>query len=235
VNRQHPITQLQSIRTNAAADITFALGDRYGVFGVTQSGKTTLVKRLLFAMRRNYPTARIYVYDSKWMGGDFADFPGIVRSREAPDALRMPGNVQVWQPPLNDRNEQDKWLKRILHAGNPAFIYIDELSSLGGRTGTRYPEGLDLVLKQGAGIDIGVAVSSQEVAKIPSNILKQLTHLFRFTINPPGEYDSRILDRLLQRPREDVGKNPAWHAFFYRNVHHGNARLYSFRDVRELL
>jgi hypothetical protein len=176
---------------------------------------------------------RVYVYDSKWKGGDFDGWPGIIQSEEAPDALRTPGNIQVWRPPFNSRVQQDIWLKRILADGNPAAVYIDELSSLGGRTGSRYPDGLDWILKQGAGMNIGLIAASQEVAGIPANIRKQMTHLVRFAVNPTAEYDWRTLDQALGRERSQHGVNPPRFGFYYRNTAE-SGKLYYFDDFRRL-
>lgn len=222
----------ERIERNVTSDsaITARLGDRWTIVGVTGSGKTTFCKALLSHIRKTYPAARLYIIDSKYKGGDFEQYPGIVRSQIAPDPLRAAGGTLVWQTPLDDRDQYHVFLERILHHGKPAFVYIDELSSLGGRTGQSYPVALAKLLKQGRGLDIGLAVTTQEAHYIPRQVLGMTTHLVRFALQ--DDQDARKIDRKLRRDNADIGVDPAWYGFLYRRLD-GPYRLYTFDSYRQ--
>lgn len=182
---------------------------------MTGSGKTTFTKELIHQLRAAYPTARTYILDSK-QAGDFSDFAGVIRSREAPDALATAGAIQVWQPELDNVGEYDVWLQRIYRARQPAIVVIDELSSL-STSGRSYPEGYALLMKQGRGLDISVITATQEAAYIPRQTLGQTTHLIRFRLL--DAYDARNVDAKLLRPRSEWGTNPASrYGFYYRRL-----------------
>ncbi len=209
--------------------IRIKLGDRWVIMGVTRSGKTTFAKRLLAELRKRYPNARYYIIDSKFRGGDFEDFPGVVRGEEVPDVLHAPG-VLVWQTPYDDPDKYGQFIENILKAGKPAIIFIDEISSLGRGEARTYPPALAKVLKQGGGLHIGVIINSQESVSIPRQILGQATHLVRFPLE--DEYDARRVDKKLLRPDNERGKNPPWYHFIYRRLEGLEAPML-FRDYRE--
>lgn len=198
---------------------------------MTGSGKTTFTKQLLTELQTAYPQARIYVLDSK-QAGDFSGMAGIIRSREAPDALRTAGAVQVWQPEMDDQAEYDQWLKRIYRSREPAIVIIDELSSLGGISGRRFPEGYPLLLKQGRGLRISVVSCTQEAAYIPRQTLGQITHLVRFRLL--NAYDARAVDEKLNRDRKLWGTNPpSRYGFLYRRLDDEPRAPYIYRDFRD--
>lgn len=209
--------------------LQISLGDRWAIVGMTRSGKTTFGRRLLQFLRNSYPAARVYVLDTKQIG-DFDDLPGRIKGPIVPDTLLTPGGVQVWQPPENDIKAYDQWLKKILGARKPAIVFIDELLSLGGRTGNSYPQGYNQLQTQGAGLDIGVISLSQEAAYIPRTLLGQTTHLVRFALL--DEHDALKVDKYLRRPKSERGTQPPRYSFYYRRVD-GTDDPLLFTDFRD--
>lgn len=176
-----------------------------------------MAKELLYRLRQAYPAARVYILDTK-QAGDFDSIDNAYRidSQEAPDALRTPGAVQVWQPPDDDLDEYDLWFKRILLARKPAVVKIDELSSIVDRRGEAPPYYRKLN-KLGRAFGIMLMSLSQEAAYIPRQTLGQTTHVVRFRLL--DGYDVRKLDKLVGRSKEEQGMDlPDPYGFIHRRI-----------------
>jgi len=167
-------------------------------------------------LRSAYPAARIYVLDTK-QAGDFDSLDGYrIDSQEAPDALRTPGALQIWQPPDDDLDEYDRWFKRILYARKPAIVKIDELSSIIDKRGEA-PEYYKKLNKLGRALGILLISLSQEAAYIPRQTLGQVTHVVRFRLL--DGYDVRKIDKLVGRAKEDHGLDlPDSYGFIHRRI-----------------
>jgi Cdc6-like AAA superfamily ATPase len=201
-------------RIGRKSAIHVSLADRWVALGMTGSGKTTWARELLSRLRSSYPAARLYVLDSKQMN-DFSALPGyFIRDQVAPDPIRQPGAVQIWQPPLDDVAQYSDWFTKILKARQPAVVLIDELSSLGGQSGRQFPLGYMLLAKQGRGLDISMVSLTQEAAYIPRVTLGQTSHLLRFRLL--NEHDQRVADKVLGR--QEKGEPPHQHGFYYRRL-----------------
>jgi len=175
-----------------------------------------MAKELLSRLRSAYPAARIYVLDTK-QAGDFDSLDGYrIDSQEAPDALRTPGALQIWQPPDDDLDEYDRWFKRILYARKPAIVKIDELSSIIDKRGEA-PEYYKKLNKLGRALGILLISLSQEAAYIPRQTLGQVTHVVRFRLL--DGYDVRKIDKLVGRAKEDHGLDlPDSYGFIHRRI-----------------
>jgi hypothetical protein len=194
--------------------IHVSLQDRWVGLGMTGSGKTTWARELLTRLRSAYPAARTYILDSKQMG-DFAMFPGyVIRDQISPDALKEPGAIQIWQPPIDDVGQYSDWFLKILKAREPAIVLVDELSSLGGLHGRSFPLGYMQLSKQGRGLDICKISLTQEAAYIPRVTLGQTSHLLRFRLL--NEHDQRTADKMLGR--QDKGEPPHRYGFYYKRL-----------------
>jgi Cdc6-like AAA superfamily ATPase len=181
------------------------------------SGKTTWARELVKRLRLAYPAVRVYLVDSK-VQGDFDMFSGVkVASEIAPGVLSQPGELMVWQPSVDLVDEYDAFFNRILKHRQPAIVLIDELSSIGGKSGQSFPLGYMRLLKQGRGLEISIVTLTQDAAYIPRQVLGQASHLLRFRLN--DEYDDKKADRILQRPRAEWGTQPTGqYGFLYRRV-----------------
>ena len=185
---RHPLPSPQQLAQQAERELAAARGeaigtslaDRWFVLGQTGSGKTQFAKRLVRQLRALYPAAGVYVADSKG-GDDFTRWPGLVTEQDPPGPVG-PGGIQVWQPPADDVDAYDEWLHSILKARRPALVFIDELSSIGGKTGNSFPLGFAKLLKQGRSLGVAAVVCSQEAAYIPRQVHGQATHLVCFRL-----------------------------------------------------
>jgi hypothetical protein len=212
-----PLEAIRLPSESVQGGIQVALSDRWVGLGTTGTGKTTWARELLQRLQSAYPAVRTYILDSK-LAGDFDRFTGeFVGGQIPPRPLAKPGTTQIWQPPVDDVEQYGVWLENILKARQPAIVLIDELSSLGGRTGLSYPTGYFKLLKQGRGLDISAITLTQEAAYIPRQTLGQTTHLVRFRLQ--NEEDRRKADKVLGRSRSEYGKEPVGKfGFFYRRL-----------------
>ncbi len=208
--------------------IEASLQDRWTIPGITGCGKTTLAKRLVQELRRSYPAAHTYILDSKG-AGDFDDIPGLrIYDDVAPDALKTPGQVQIWSPPYDNLVAYHQWFEKILQARKPAIVLIDELSSLTGEKQNAYPIGYAKLMKQGRGLDISVISLTQEAAYIPRQTFGQTTHLLSFRLE--DEHDKRKVAKKLSIEWERTPRHP--YGFFYRRLDRPVA-TYEYRDWKE--
>lgn len=204
-------------KTHIGKRIVTSLEDQWAVVGVRRSGKSTWSRELLKHLRSAYPAMRTYILDSS-NDKDFRQFPGLhIETEQAPDPLHTPGGVQIWRPPIDDIEEYDKWLMRILRAEQPAIVLIDELSSLGGMHGRSFPRGYFILSKQGGKHGISLISCTQEAAYIPRVTLGQTTHLVRFRLL--DSHDAKKVDKLLRRAEDEWGVDPPdKFGFFHRRT-----------------
>lgn len=204
--------------------IVTSLEDRWGIWGTTGSGKTTLAKELVMHLQRAYPAARTYFLDTK-QSGDFDDVDALrVSDAVPPDPLRTPGASIIWEPPDEELDAFDEWFKKILHARDPAIVLVDELSTILNKAGggTLY---FNRLLKLGRSLGISVISLSQEAAYIPRNVLGQTTHVVRMRLL--NDYDGKKLDRAVGRPQEELGAPIAdKYGFWHRRTDSGTKGHY---------
>lgn len=216
-----------------AGQIEASLSDRWYILGVTGSGKTKFAKRLLRLLTGLYPTANLYVLDSKG-GDDFLGWPGLVPEQDPPAPLLRTGGVQVWQPPDDDSADYGAWFAGIKEARRPAIVLVDELSSIGGHGSTSFPVQFARLLKQGRSLRICMVTLSQEAAYIPRQVSKQTTHLVYFRLSPDDQHG-------LKQARALLGMQDAAHAleptgkygFFYRRLLPKPGASWEFDDLAD--
>lgn len=222
--------------TDARA-LPVSLSESWYVLGVRGSGKTRFAKRLARTLVGLYPGANLYVLDSKG-GDDFLGWPGLRRDEGAPPPLPGAGAIQVWQPPYDDTDEYGAWLESILKAGQPAVVYVDELSSLAANNaGTSYPVGLSKVMKQGRSLGVCPIILTQEAAYNPRTVIHQAAHFVYFRLGRDDEHGIRAACKLLGLPRPGPGEPPPepghpW-GFYYRPLLPAPGDTYEYRDLDE--
>lgn len=203
----------QRLAPRAGAPLV-SLSDRFTLLGWTGTGKTVAAKRLLVRLRALWPHVSVYVLDTKG-DDDFAGWSGRIESADVPKPVGK-GKTQVWAPPDDDRDAFGQWFGRILAAHDrtkPAAVLVDELSTIGGRTGQSFPVEFMRLQKLGRGKAVCCITLTQEAAYIPRQVLGQTTHLLRFGL--VDQNDAVRADRLVhgtterREPRET-------HGFWYR-------------------
>lgn len=199
------------------------------VVGTTNSGKTTLAKAWVRELQRLYPNVPLHVLDSKGQQ-DFAGWPGIVAQQAPPRPLTYgtAHAVQVWRPDFDSLLDYDAWFDTLFYTPGPSITLVDELSSLTRRDGTA-PDSFQKLMKQGRGKGKHVINLTQELVKIPRQVVTQTTHVFRFRL--VGEYDPRIGNRLVRRESGAVEPTHK-HGFFYARTDGHDAPVY-YRDLSE--
>jgi hypothetical protein len=185
-------------------------GQHWAIVGKTGTGKTYFKKKLVAARRAERPQIRTYILDTKHLG-DFSEKDGpIIKSDRAPDPLKTPGAILIWQP-SDDIDEYDTFFTRILNAGDEAIVDVDETVNL--KFGNRIPRGYGLILKQGRLPGISVINSTQEVAGAPREMFSQAKHLLAFRVN--NAYDEMMLRHQLRLPKEVDILPSRIHGFFH--------------------
>lgn len=171
-------------------------------------GKTKLIKEIISKKVTLQPFLNIYHIDTK-KRGDFTTADGVlIQSEVSPDAYRTTGNRMVWQPYYDDMEVYSTFFTRILEAGLPSIVDIDETINM--KFGSRIPRGLSILLAQGRLPGISVIGGTQEVAQSPRQLLSQATYIISFSLINP--YDERTMARMLHLESSSLGlkKHQFW-------------------------
>lgn len=229
--------------------LKMSLDDRWAVIGATGSGKTTFDQALVNtygnqALKAGKPIP-IYIIDSK-QTGDFdaytrAGVGQLAYGDEPPKPLRTfkNGLFTVWQPEDDDILLYDTFFHMIYKERRPCVILIDELSSICNSNATRYPAYYDKLLRQGRSMHICMISNTQSPSYIPANLIRQTTHLLRFTLN--DEYDTKKLDAQFGKQYGKAKDGTIWNppdrfGFIYRNLSRPrtvNPTIY-YRDMQQM-
>lgn len=221
--------------------IVFNFGDHTAIFGGTGSGKTTLAKEMLKMYARGSELKLpIYIIDSKAQG----DFDGFSKKgigvhyfgNDLPPLKNKDGSPFVIWTPESDSTEMYDSFFQMIYEGRKkgdipsAVVFIDELSSITGRTGIP-PRYYDILLKQGRGMGLSVITLSQMARFVPLTMTSQLMHVFMMNLN--SEKDKKKLEDVLgDMAKQDVQHR---HGFVYRDVRKpikSNPPFY-YKDLKE--
>lgn len=230
---------ITGLRTSAAAlrrvlrfpgsGLRLSLEDRITIVGIPGCGKSTLARELVRAYSTYFPQVATYILDTS---GDrkFDRERGLVEGGEAP--LAGPGERVVWRPEQDDIAAYDDWLGNIFHQDHPAVIWIDELSSLGGKSAQSFPLNFQKLLKQGRKRHKVVISLTQEAAFIPRQVLGMAWHVVRMRLT--NEADAAKLDSLVHG-RRDPRREPTtpW-GLWYRRLDKADVARF-FADWTALL
>lgn len=199
-------------------------GEHWAVVSKTGNGKTTCVKAICRGYRQKYPWINTYILDSKKQG-DFSSADGkIYNSYEPPPLLTGIGQRQVWQPVVDNIDAYDSYFQRILDAGKPALVIIDESKNL--KFGTKAPKGYELITSQGRKPGIFVLTNYQEVANGLRQGFSQSTHIICFSVW--NSYDERAMKSYLRLPLHEPLPLKGKHSFLYLNKDKmGSPQLFS--------
>lgn len=205
-------------------------GEHWSVVSKTGNGKTTFDKALIRAYLKKYPWLNTYIVDPKKQG-DFSDRDGKVwATYEPPPLLRGIGQKQVWQPITDDIDMYDLYFRKILEAGQPCIVLIDESKNL--KFGTRAPKGYELLLAQGRLPGIFTITNSQEVANGLRQAFSQPTHIVSFSVW--NAYDERMMKSYLRLPTSEPMPLAGKHSFLYLNRDR-MAKPILYKDYRDFI
>lgn len=211
--------------------IRASLGDRWLLLGTSGSGKTTAGRLLSDEYTRLFPGLPRYFVDSKAMG-DFDRYGPPIISQAPPKLSALRAGVQVWQPPRDDLHAYDSYFEQLVKGRRPALVFIDELSSIGGRRGDDYPDHFIRCLKQGRGIGIVVIVLSQAVQGMPHETLDQISHILRFRLQSP--YGGWYVDNRMLGIGRSLEPSSA-HGFWYLRPGSNPLQAVEYTDIQQLL
>lgn len=221
--------QLRRILRFPNSGLRLSLEDRFTIVGMTGCGKSTLARQLVKVYSDYFPRATTYILDTS---GDrkFDGERGLVEGMDAP--LGGPGERLIWRPDMDDIERYDAWLGDIFHQDQPAVIWIDELSSLGGKSALSFPLNFQKLLKQGRKRHKVVVSLTQEAAYIPRQVLGMAWHVVRMRLTNSG--DAAKLDELLHGSAKPA-KDPLtpW-GLWYRRLDKPDVARH-FRDWTALL
>lgn len=197
-----PVDMQRTVRLEQSG-LLLSMQDRVAVVGMSGSGKTTAAERLGDAYHLLFPEAIRLTLDSK--PDDFFNEKDALW-HEGNDIPPIPerGDRLIWRPTDNIISMYDEWFEDLLGSPEPMIIEIDELSSIGGKSGQSFPLNFSRLLKQGRSKHKVVVALTQEAAYIPRNVLGQCNHVIRMRLNLEG--DAAKLDGLLHgsaRPRRE--------------------------------
>lgn len=169
-------------------------GEHWFVIGKTGMGKTKIIKEIIKKKVSMQPYLNIYYVDTK-KRGDFTSHDGIMyRTEKAPEPFNTMGNRMVWQPLIDDIDEYSAFFQKILDAGLPAIVDIDEAINM--NFNGRIPRGLSILMAQGRLPGINVIGGTQEVARAPRQMLSQASHIISFNVT--NDYDERMALKYLR-------------------------------------
>lgn len=188
-------------------------GRHWFVAGRTGMGKTKLIKEIIRRLVSLHTHLNVYNLDTKKVGGDFSERDGtVILSEVAPDAYTTGGNRMVWKPIDDNRKEYDIFFKRILQAGLPAIVNIDETVNM--KFGDSIPRELGILLYQGRAAGIHVIGGTQRVAQSPQALLSQATYIVSFLLKNP--YDEKTMLRALELEQDKLGLRK--YQFYFLNT-----------------
>lgn len=167
--------------------MTIASNQRIGVFGMTQSGKTTMVKKVILPIYKQNDIRYVF-HDMKRMNKD-VPHDVIVHN---PKQLRQVINTRkqiLYQP---DSIKGDDWnaVCEIVHEKGNMVLVADEIYLIASR---KIEDGHKTILTQGAGRGIGMVNTSQRAKWLEETIFSESEHYFIFRLGHPGDAN-KIMD-----------------------------------------
>lgn len=197
--------------------LSIAPGEHWCIIGSTNSGKTVLTMNgLLSYFKDHFPTHKRYVLDSTDDPDMHQMIPDalIVEGDEVPDLLHSHKHTLVWKPKHSKiPSAYNQWFDMLNDSREPSLVIIDEVASI---TSRGIP-GLEALCKQFRKHGGTVAVESQRLAKVDTDIFSQVTHYVQMFINSE-DYDMRKSRQYLSMSKEDRIQPLSEYGFFYRNT-----------------
>jgi len=182
--------------------------NRISVFGKTDSGKTVLVKRILWGQYQN----RVF-YDPKCMNHDLLSNASLVRTPDALDRVLDKKKSILYQPDDLEMEDFDEVCKILFRRGNIA-LFCDEVS--GVCSASSISKWHKRLLVQGREKGLGVVSCSQRPRDCHSNIVSESEHFFVFRLNL--ETDVKKISMMIPRwAAREIYALPAYH-FMYFNT-----------------
>jgi hypothetical protein len=216
----------QSTGLASNSRIKIRAGDKWLYAGASGTGKSFAKRKVVERLMTMYPETAYYALDTGQ--GDDYDHLAMYRitSDHAPRQKAGEARIQVWSPEIEIPQEIERWIWMVRNDA-PAILDIDEALSLhyGGRD---VSEEFSRLLKICRKLPVSIHTASQELVKVPRNIIGQANHVLRFGLNHP--YEVMLMNAML---KENVRDIPDEHGVWYRSMRGGAARYY--KQVQEFL
>jgi hypothetical protein len=143
--------------------------DRVLIIGKTQSGKSVLARHLA----TYFTGCRLTLVDPK--AGDLG--LGVEPARR-PEELDLAAPVSHYVPTTLEPDEYEELFSLLWQAKGPRMIWLDEC--FGPTKAGFAPQGLRLIVQQGARHDIGLIACTQRPVNIESTLRTEPEHIFVF-------------------------------------------------------
>lgn len=162
-------------------------GSRIALIAASGGGKTTASQAILVRLHDIWQADPMYVLDNKPSRSfnTWWHLKGVTRWSKDSDPPLLKRGILIWRPKDPDIVEAyNAFFKKILLAGKPCIIYIDELALTNGeRERGGYPAYLGKLLKEGREKDITIIIGSQEAAYVPRQLLGQTNYVITGHLN----------------------------------------------------
>jgi hypothetical protein len=150
----------------------------------------------------------------------------------SPDTMNDGTYTQVWVPDTDNLDEYNKWMLKILQARKPAIILIDEIASLTGNSKqVKVLEGHMKLLKQGRKHGMTVINETQELARVPLVMFRQMEYYIQFRINN-DIHEMTASRRYLDMSKEEYKQPSAPYGFYLKRS--GLHSVKEYRSMQEL-
>lgn len=169
----------------------FRSDQRYGVFGSSGDGKTTLALSLLKHIATHSPRTRVVVLNP---GAEARLYEVFGPAQVAIDPTFTEPMQHVLVPVVSDKRKLERFFAPQLQAQN-VFTYIDELALVADAN--RYPQSLMALMQAGRRQNCGVLYVTQRTQRIPKACITQTNHFFAGRL---GGRDLAVLEDESQRP-----------------------------------
>lgn len=234
LGKEIPIYHIEEsdIQVPSLNRLSTQLGQHWAVVGKTGSGKTRFSLKLLEYLRRMHPKVPRYILNSTDDDMPEVHAPLTFYGDTAPDIMNNGTYTQVWVPDTDNLDEYNKWMLKILQARKPAIVLIDEIASLTGNSKqVKILEGHMKLLKQGRKKFITVINETQELARVPPPMFRQMEYYVQFRINN-DIHEMSTSRRYLDMTKEDYKQPSAPYGFYLKRS--GINSVKEYRSMQEL-
>jgi len=192
---------------------------RISVFGVTQSGKTYFVKKLVRSLK-NY-----IIYDIK---REYAGFGTIIRTPQGlKEAIRLKINKIVIQPLDLSPSYFDLFCEIIFKHLKNIMLVVDEIHKFCTKTQITYWFNSIITIAQGKEFKIGVTAITQRPANLHNDVITQSTVIISFMVK---NHDAKAVSKFTGVPIESIEKLPQ-HYFYLYDEYNYNKRYYKHTPI----
>lgn len=223
-----PIIQRIDKRT-VDRNLEIRTSDRVFVVGSTGSGKTTLVKALLWKL------PSVFVLDPKhtftlppqWESRIYHTMAELRHHDDETDGQAI---AAIYRPTLDNMSDGCDDFFYFLFDRRDCYVYVDEAMRI--TNATRIGKGYATVLQLGRERNVGCWSATQRPANIPVVLLTEAEHFFVFRLRSPDDRD-RMFKYTGQPELERIP--PDQHGYWYYSDKTGQLRYWPKANVGSVL